>query len=120
MPQRLPVARLTDIVAAIEIVRAELVGITLQALALDRRKCWLVERGIEIISEASRHLPDVLKARHPEIPWPKVAGIGNILRHEYERTAYDVLWHVAHDDLSKLEKVCRDELAALNQGPQSG
>jgi uncharacterized protein with HEPN domain len=32
-------------------------------------------RGIEIISEASRRLSDDLKARHPEIPWPKVAGI---------------------------------------------
>jgi NAD(P)-dependent dehydrogenase (short-subunit alcohol dehydrogenase family) len=38
---------------------------------------WLVERGVEIISEASRHLPSGSKARHPEIPWPKVAGIAN-------------------------------------------
>jgi hypothetical protein len=35
------------------------------------------ERGVEIVSEASRHLPPELKARHPEIPWQKVAGIGN-------------------------------------------
>jgi uncharacterized protein with HEPN domain len=55
-------------------------GVTLRAFEPDRRKRWLVERGIEIISEASRHLPDELKARHPEIPWPKVAGIGNVLR----------------------------------------
>jgi uncharacterized protein len=40
------------------------------------RKRWLVERGLEIISEASRHLSDELKARHPEIPCSKVAGIG--------------------------------------------
>jgi len=71
----------------------------------------LVERGIEIISEASRHLPDALKARHSEIPWRKVAGVGNVLRHEYERIAPEVLWSVAHDDLPTLEQVCRDELA---------
>jgi uncharacterized protein with HEPN domain len=32
-------------------------------------------------------LPDELKSRHPEIPWAKVAGIGNVLRHEYEGIA---------------------------------
>jgi uncharacterized protein with HEPN domain len=55
-------------------------------------------------------LNDEVKRKHPEIPWSKVAGIGNVLRHEYERVAYDVLWRVVHDDLPPLEKVCREEL----------
>jgi uncharacterized protein with HEPN domain len=41
-----------------------------------------------------------------------VAGIGNVLRHDYEHVAHDVLWRVVRDDLPELEKVCRDELAA--------
>jgi Protein of unknown function DUF86 len=45
-----------------------------------------------------------LKARHASIPWPKVAGIGNVLRHDYEQVAHDVLWHVVRDDLPLLEK----------------
>jgi uncharacterized protein with HEPN domain len=106
-----PVLRLTDIVEAIELIRSEMAGVTLQAFEGDKRKRWIVERGIEIISEASRHLSDELKARYPEIPWPKVAGIGNVLRHEYEHVAHDVLWHVVRDDLPPLEKACREELA---------
>jgi uncharacterized protein with HEPN domain len=112
MAQSSPVARLTDIIEAIELIRGELAGVTLDAFAPDRRKRWLVERGIEIISEASRYLPDALKARHPNIPWPKVAGIGNVLRHDYEHVAHDVLWRVVRDDLPLLENVCREELAA--------
>ncbi|HME21794.1 MAG TPA: HepT-like ribonuclease domain-containing protein [Acetobacteraceae bacterium] len=54
MPQPSPTARLTDIVDAIEIIRSEMAGVTLAAFETDRRKRWLVERGIEIISEASR------------------------------------------------------------------
>jgi uncharacterized protein with HEPN domain len=107
-----PVARLTDIVEAIELIREEMASVTLAAFEHDRRKRWLVERGIEIISEASRRLSAEMKNRHSEIPWPKVAGIGNVLRHEYEDVAHDVLWHVVRDDLPTLEKVCRDELAA--------
>src|SRR3984893_7152795 len=95
--------RLTDIVEAIEHIRSEMAGLTIDAFEADWRKRWLVERGVEIISEASRRLGDELKARHPEIPWPKVAGIGNILRHEYEHVAHDVLWHVVRDDLPALE-----------------
>jgi uncharacterized protein with HEPN domain len=111
MAKSSPVPRLTDIIEAIEVIRGETAGVTLSALEPDRRKRWLVERGIEIISEASRHLSDGLKARHPEIPWAKVAGIGNVLRHEYEDVAHDVLWHVVRDDLPPLEKTCREELA---------
>jgi hypothetical protein len=46
-----------------------------------------------------------------DIPWRKVAGIGNMLRHEYERTAPEVLWGVAYEDLPPFEKVGREELA---------
>jgi len=85
-------------------------GITLDTFEADWRKRWLVERGVEIISEASRHLTDELKARHPEIPWPKVAGIGNVLRHDYGNIAAPIMWKLVQDDLPLLEKVCRTEL----------
>lgn len=106
------IPRLDDIVEAAKLIRIEMVGVTLEAFEADTRKRWMVERGLEIISEASRHLSDALKARHSSIPWKKVAGIGNVLRHEYERIAHDVLWHVVRDDLAELERVCVEELAA--------
>jgi uncharacterized protein with HEPN domain len=51
------VARLTDIVDAIELIRSEMAGVSLDGFEPDRLKRWLVERGVEIISEASRHCP---------------------------------------------------------------
>jgi uncharacterized protein with HEPN domain len=76
---------------------------------------WLLERGIEIVSEASRHLADEIKSRHPDIPWRKVAGIGNVLRHDYERIAAPVMWALVHDNLRSLERVCRKELDAARR-----
>jgi uncharacterized protein with HEPN domain len=69
---------------SIERINGVLVDVPLEVFESDWQRQWLVERGVEIISEASRHLPAELKARNPEIPWQKVAGIGNVLRHNLE------------------------------------
>ena len=103
--------RLTDILEAIEHIRAEMMGMSIDAFEADWRKRWLVKRGVEIISETSRRLTEELKDRHPEIPWVKVAGIGNVLRHEYEGISAPVMWKLVQDDLTPLERVCREELA---------
>jgi len=105
------IPRLTDIIEAIERVNSVLADVSLEMFESDWQRQWLVERGIEIISEASRHLPDDLKSRHPEIPWQKVAGIGNILRHSYESIAAPILWKLVRADLPTLERTCRAELA---------
>lgn len=105
--------RLADVVEAIEHIRSVLAGVSLENFEADWQKRWLVERGLQIISEASRHFPDDIKSRHPEIPWQKVAGIGSVLRHNYERIAPDVLWKLAQDDLAALDGVCREELVSV-------
>lgn len=121
MARRSPIARLLDIADASELIRREMQGLTLEAYeTADRRRQWTVERGIEIISEASRRLPDELKSRHPEIPWPKVAGIGNVLRHNYEDVAAEVIWKLVQDDLPTLEAVIRTELAAEQAARTAG
>jgi uncharacterized protein with HEPN domain len=51
-----------------------------------------VTRCLEIISEASRRLPDDLKARHPAIAWKQMAAAGNIYRHDYEDVAASYVW----------------------------
>jgi uncharacterized protein with HEPN domain len=97
-------------VEAIERIRGVLRDTPLEAFETDWQKQWLVERGVLIVSEASRHLADELKARHPEIPWTKVAGIGNVLRHSYENVAAPIMWKLVQVDLPILQEVCQAEL----------
>ena len=78
-------------------------GRTFEAYAADRPTRRAVERCIEIVSEASRRLPTDLKDRHPAIPWQKIAGIGNILRHDYNVVNDATLWHAATVDLLPLK-----------------
>lgn len=112
MAKRSVTLRRDDMIEAAGRVQAVLGDLTLDAFEADWQRHWLVQRGIEIISEASRHLPPEMKARHPDIPWTKVAGIGNVLRHGYEDVAAPVLWKLVRDDLPHLERACRAELAA--------
>jgi uncharacterized protein with HEPN domain len=112
MAPRSLIPRLTDIVEAIERVSGIVGDTTLEGFEADWQKRWLVERGVEIISEASRHLPDDLKVRRPEIPWRKVADIGNVLRHGYESIAAPVMWTLVRDNLPLLDQICREELDA--------
>lgn len=72
-----------DILEAIDRIQQVTSGKTLQEFESSWQLRWLVQRAIEIISEASRGIPDNLTRTRPDIPWQKVRGIGSVLRHEY-------------------------------------
>lgn len=73
-----------------------------------------VERAVQIISEAVRALPPTLTARYPQIEWLKIAAIGNVLRHEYERVDPQTMWEIATVKLPEMEKVIRRMLTELD------
>jgi uncharacterized protein with HEPN domain len=70
-----------------------------------------VQRAIEIISDASRRLPEELKATRPEIEWRSIAGIGNALRHDYHTISDKVIWDVVRLELPAL-KTAIESIAA--------
>jgi uncharacterized protein with HEPN domain len=114
MVEKSPAPILQDIVDAIERIQSKTKDLSLTEFAGDWERLWVVERGVEIVSEASRRLPDEIKDRHPDIPWKKIAGIGNVLRHEYDAVSPRVLLNIAHNDLIPLERVCKAELTRIS------
>jgi uncharacterized protein with HEPN domain len=77
-----------------------------------------VTRCLEIISEASRRLPDDLKARHPSIAWRQMAAAGNVYRHDYEDVAAFYIWDTVQIALPPLRAVIQDELARNSLAPR--
>lgn len=94
---------LHDILEAIERVESVTSGKTLAEFEASWQLRYIVQRAIEIISEASRRIPAELQAAYPEIPWRKVMAIGNVLRHEYHGLSDKVIWGVVIDELPKLK-----------------
>jgi len=92
-----------DILQAIDNIEADTAGVDFTRFAADRRVRQLVERNLEIISEASRRLPDAHKATEPDIPWREIAGIGNVLRHDYGEVRPDIIWRVCIQRLAPLK-----------------
>jgi uncharacterized protein with HEPN domain len=102
---------LNDIRHHIAMAQTFMEGISYDALRDDLRTTYAVTRCLEIISEASRRLPDELKARHPSIAWKNMAGAGNVYRHDYEDVAVSLVWVVLQDHLPSLHIVVEQELA---------
>ncbi|WP_419758120.1 DUF86 domain-containing protein [Acidisoma sp.] len=86
--------------------------LTYQEFGTDTLRLYAVIRCLEVISEASRRLPDDLKIRNPEIPWREVAAAGNIYRHDYEAVAARLVWRTLTHDLPMLRLVVEREIAS--------
>lgn len=93
---------LADILEALEGIKTHTTGKSLEDFETDWLLRLAVQRALEIVSEACRHIPDELLALAPEVPWKKIRGIGNILRHEYHKIADDVIWVVVTDNVPSL------------------
>jgi uncharacterized protein with HEPN domain len=110
MPSKNPAQRLRDIAENIEAIREFTSGMDVDIFVSSRRTIYAVTRALEIISEASRRLPDEIKARHPALDWAAIAAVGNVYRHEYETVDDALVWHTAKHSLDALDAAVRAEL----------
>jgi uncharacterized protein with HEPN domain len=112
MPSSPTVTALGDILHHIDLATHFVAGFDRAAFLGDTRTIYAVTRCLEIISEASRRLPDTLKTRQPSIAWRQMAGAGNVYRHDYEDVAAQYIWDTVHLALPPLRVVIEQELAA--------
>ena len=110
MAVRTPRVPLTDMRDAIRRIERYTRAQTAASFAKNELVRDAVERCIEIISEASRRVPADLKSLHPEIPWGKIAAIGNVFRHDYDEVYSPLVWEIVTDHLPALQRAVNDLL----------
>jgi uncharacterized protein with HEPN domain len=114
MPSESAISVLRDIARHIGLAEQFVQGHDIASFRGDTRTVYAVTRCLEIVSEASRRLPDGLKARHPHIAWKNMAGAGNVYRHNYEDVDASQVWEAVLVALPPLRVVVEQE---LKRGP---
>jgi len=61
-------------------------------------------RRLEIIGEAVKNLPKDFTEAHVDVPWQDIAGMRDVLIHEYFGVDAELVWHTVEQDLPTLKK----------------
>jgi uncharacterized protein with HEPN domain len=72
-----------------------------------------VIRQLEIIGEATKRLSKQLCSQHPEVPWRRIAGLRDVLIHDYMGVDIKAVWEITQKDLSSLKKSIQEILQAM-------
>jgi uncharacterized protein with HEPN domain len=107
-------SRLNDIMRAIDGAAETIGGADFETFQSTFYMSRTIERCVEIVSEATRHVPEEFRARHPEIPWRQIAGVGNVLRHDYERIDQRIMWEIATVQFPRLRLVIMELIREAN------
>ena len=103
MSKRKPDVYLQDILESIEHIQRFLDGVSEDEFYKNVEKQDAVLRRLEIIGEAVKHLPEEIREVHPDIPWRQIAGMRDIIIHEYFGVTLNMVWIVATDDILDLK-----------------
>jgi uncharacterized protein with HEPN domain len=72
-----------------------------------------IVRNLQILCESTQRIGEAHKQKHPEINWSSIAGMRNVLVHDYFEVDFEAVWLVVARDLAPLEKAMRAILADL-------
>jgi uncharacterized protein with HEPN domain len=106
-----------DILDNIERIEGYISGLDHDSLGSDGLRRDAVERCLERICEAGIRLGDRAPTLMPDQPWQAIRGLGNRLRHAYDRIDFTAIWTLLTERLPELK---RDATAALQKLHSAG
>jgi uncharacterized protein with HEPN domain len=104
-----------DILDAIALIDQFTSGMDFRAFRSDPMAVAAVERKLQIVSEAAIRLGEEAERLCPDLPWRDIRGLGNQLRHAYERI--DLICNTVVDDLPALKARIEDVLKPRQPDP---
>lgn len=74
-----------------------------------------VIRNLEIIGEAAKRIDDDYRVAYPDVPWRALAGLRDVLIHQYEGVDLGRVWTIVEKDLPPLKQAITELLPPLDQ-----
>jgi uncharacterized protein with HEPN domain len=103
LPFSEPLLSLTDIRDAVAAIEEFTEGMDFSSFRQDPKTIAAVERKLQVISEAAVRLGEHAERLCPGLPWHNIRGIGNWLRHQYDRVDVETVWNTVTGDLPTLK-----------------
>jgi uncharacterized protein with HEPN domain len=106
---------LQDIFDAVNDIENFVDNMTYEEFIKDRKTLNAVVRSIEIIGEASKNIPETMKAKHKELPWKQMAGMRDKLIHAYFGVDIETLWKAVKENIPQLRQSIQQMLQDLEK-----
>ena len=74
-------------------------GLSFEAFALEEKTVDAVVRNLEILGEAAKQVPEAIRSAHPQVDWYRIAGLRDILLHQYFGVDLAIIWDVVQNKL---------------------
>jgi uncharacterized protein with HEPN domain len=94
---------LQDILDAADDVENFVDNLTYGEFIKDRKTLNAVIRSIEIIGEATKHIPETIRAKYEQVPWKQMAGMRDKLIHAYTGIDTETIWKAAKENIPQLK-----------------
>lgn len=92
-----------DILDAMDKAEILVEGMTYAEFEADFRTNFALVRALEIIGEATKRLPESLRAQYPGIPWRGMAGMRDRIIHGYDNVDLRIVWDVVQKDIPEIK-----------------
>ena len=102
---------LADIADAADAIARFLSGVNRQQFLKDELRQSAVIQKIGVIGEAAGRISPELRGRYPEVDWPKIVGMRNLLVHGYFSIKLGIVWMTAAQSIPDLREKIANVLA---------
>jgi len=104
-----------DILNSIDEIETFVKEMSFEEFIQDKKTVNAVIRSLEVIGEAAKNIPELIRIKHVNIPWKKMAGMRDKLIHEYFGVNLEIIWQTIQEDIPQLEASIKKLKKSLEQ-----